>query len=101
MYSLKTAEPYTPGHDRGIWVWGPSRTGKSTWARENFPDAYHKLQNKWFDGYNREKAIILDDLDIDSLGHHLKIWMDVHPCKGENKGQTIALQHEWFIVTSN
>jgi len=31
---LKTCPKYSPGHDRGVWIWGPSRTGKSTWARE-------------------------------------------------------------------
>lgn len=31
----------------------------------------------------------------------LKRWMDVHPVTGETKGGHIALQHDWFIVTSN
>lgn len=91
LYKLKKQEPYTPHHDRGVWIYGPSRTGKSTYARETYPDAYDKLQTKWWDGYHGQKAVILDDLDIDALGHHLKRWMDVHPCTGESKGQTIAL----------
>ena len=98
---LKEAKPYCPNHDRGVWIYGPSRTGKSTYARKNWPDHYDKLQNKWWDGYSGQKAVILDDLDIDSLGHFLKRWMDVHPCNGEAKGKTIPLQHDWFIVTSN
>lgn len=31
--NLKMQEPYCPGHDRGMWIYGPSRTGKSSWAR--------------------------------------------------------------------
>lgn len=93
--------PFAPTHDRGVWVYGPSRTGKSTWARKHYPDAYDKLQNKWWCGYNGEKNVILDDLDTDTLGHYLKRWMDVHPCKAEYKGGSLNCQHEWFIVTSN
>lgn len=83
---LKSQVPYCPNHDRGVWIHGPSRTGKSTYARATYPDAYDKIQNKWFDGYAGQKAIILDDLDTDVLGHHLKRWMDVHACNGEVKG---------------
>ena len=98
---LKTLKPYTPSHDRGVWIYGPSRTGKSTHARDKYSDHFDKQQNKWFDGYTGQKTIILDDLDQDVLGHHLKRWMDVHPCNGECKGSTIPLQHDWFVVTSN
>lgn len=83
--------PYCPNHDRGVWIYGPSRTGKSTYARKEWPQAYDKLQNKWWDGYTGQKAVILDDLDTDTLGHFLKRWMDVHPCNGESKGKTVAL----------
>ncbi len=84
-----------------MWLWGESRTGKSTYAREHYPDAYEKLQTKWWDGYKGQTAVILDDFDTDTLGHHLKRWMDVHPCTGESKGGHIPLKHEWFVVTSN
>jgi hypothetical protein len=86
---------------RGVWYWGPPGVGKSHRARTEYPDAYIKAQNKWWDGYTGEKAVILDDLDTDCLGHYLKIWADKWKCSGEIKGGTVALQHEVFIVTSN
>ena len=89
---------------RGIWLHGPAGCGKSTWARAFATDhggMYEKAQNKWFDGYNGEKCIVLDDLDTNALNHYLKIWADKYACKGEVKGGTVWLNHDYFIVTSN
>lgn len=88
---------------RGYWFFGAPGTGKSHKARELFPEAYMKSQNRWCDGYGGESTIILDDLDQQGtcLGHLLKIWMDKYPCTGETKGGQVNLQHKRFIITSN
>jgi len=88
---------------RGFWYWGPPGTGKSRFARDNNEDAYIKSQNKWWDGYDGQTSVILDDLDKGGicLGHHLKIWSDRYACTGEVKGASVPLQHTKFIVTSN
>lgn len=87
---------------RGTWIYGPPGTGKSRSARADYgDDIYLKAQNKWWDGYTGQQTVILDDMDNDALGHHLKIWTDRYACTGEVKGGTINLQHRKFIVTSN
>jgi hypothetical protein len=60
-----------------------------------------KGQNKWWDGYQGQATVILDDMDTDCLGHLLKIWSDKYSCTGEVKGGTVPLMHTKFIVTSN
>lgn len=89
---------------RGIWMWGPAGCGKSTYARQFGIDNggyYEKAQNKWWDGYDGEPVVILNDLDTHTLNHYLKIWADKFACKGEVKGSTVWLKHKYFIVTSN
>lgn len=86
---------------RGLWYVGPAGTGKTRKAMENNPHAYLKEQNKWWDGYQGQDVVILDDLDTDVLGHYLKKWADVYPCSGEVKNGHVQLIYHTFIVTSN
>lgn len=59
--------------------------------------------NKWWDGYQGQKAVILDDIDDKHyiLAHHLKKWADPWiPFIGESKGGAISPDYDVFIVTS-
>lgn len=86
---------------RGIWLVGPPGTGKTHRVRNCYPMAFVKSQSKWWDGYEGQTVVVLDDLDSDCLGHYLKIWADKWSCNGEIKGGTIPLLHKYFVVTSN
>lgn len=85
----------------GYWYWGKPQSGKSFAARSTFPDAYIKNQNKWWDGYAGEKAVIIDDFDSAQLGHFLKIWADRYAFRAEVKGGTQFIRPEAIVITSN
>jgi len=101
LLKLISSSPYEHPEVRGEWHYGVAGAGKSHTVRTRYPDAYIKSQNKWFDGYQGEEVIILEDLDTSTLSHYLKIWADKWSCKGEAKGYTVKLQHKKFVVTSN
>lgn len=66
-------------------------------------DLYIKAQNKWWDGYQGEEAVLIDDFDKQGvcLAHYLKIWSDKWKCTGEIKGATIPLNFKRLYITSN
>lgn len=87
-----------------IWITGNPKCGKTRMATETYPDAYMKIPNKWWDLYNKNKVVIIDDLEIDQakmLKHHIKRWADRYKVYAEIKGGCVALEHEILIITSN
>lgn len=96
--SLSTLESYS-----GLWYVGPPGSGKSRAARADFPGLYNKLINKWWDGYNEEETVLVDDLSTDHLfmGSFLKNWCDHYPFRAEHKGGSRLIRPKTIVITSN
>lgn len=82
--------------------YGPTGVGKSRLADHLYPNAYRKAHGKWFDGYNGESTIILDDFDSDfmPIGDFLRL-VDRYPYRTEVKGGYLSVVATNFIITSN
>lgn len=84
-----------------FWLWGKPRVGKSLYCHTKWPGAYWKNANKWWDGYNKEKVVVLDDLGSHHLSEFLKRWADNYKITAEVKTSATALVYDTFVVTSN
>lgn len=91
------------------WIWGKTKTGKTLSVKTKYwgKNIYWKdPHNKWWDGYQGEEIVVLDDLDakkaLDYAGEFLKRWCGHEPFLAESKGgNTRYIRPTTFVVTCN
>lgn len=91
-----------------IFNCGPPGTGKTSlakdFAEQLYEHYYMKPLNKWWDGYQGEKVVIIDDVTPEfflQFQNELKLWTDRNAFHAEVKGSTKYINPEWVIITSN
>lgn len=86
---------------KAICIWGSPGVGKTTWARNKYPDAYVKDNSEWWDGYANQETVIWDDFDPDQC--KLKFWLrlcDKLPMSVPIKGGHIKFTSKKIIFTT-
>lgn len=82
-------------------IQGPTGTGKSRHCKEQYPGAYWKQRSNWWDGYEGQETVIIDEfygwLPFDLL---LRI-CDRYPLLVETKGGQVNFTAKNIIITSN
>jgi len=80
---------------------GPTGTGKSKWAMDNYPNAYWKQRSNWWDGYYGQEVVVLDEfygwLPFDLL---LRL-CDRYPLLVETKGGQTQFTAKTIVITTN
>jgi len=85
-----------------IWRWGPTGAGKTYYAYERFgaDEVYMKDGTQWWDGYQQEKCILIDDFDGKWPFRDLLRLLDKYKYQGQIKGGYIPVNSPHIVITS-
>lgn len=100
--SMKKPDPLTCVS--GLWITGATGTGKTHSVVTQHPDRYIKPLNKWWDGYQGEDVVHIDEISPEHsrwIAPYLKKWADKWPFDAEIKGGAKQLRPKLIVVTSN
>lgn len=85
-------------------LWGITGVGKSRICAETFPNAYWVFPQqvgKWWDGYEGEEVVIIDDFYGWFQHNYMLRLLDRYPMKVESKGGVLEFIPKKIFITSN
>lgn len=84
------------------WFWGPSGQNKTRTAFEMYPNAWVSGETlKWWEGYDGENEIIIDDFRKDFCKFHTLLrYLDIYPIVVPNKGGSRRAEYTRVVITS-
>lgn len=107
-YKLIKDKPRNPDNPINVtYIWGEPGTGKSRKMYEMVKGKKYyawECSTKWWDGYDGEEYILIDDFDDKRLGvdfRYMLRLLDRYPMNIEIKGGTTHMRGTNFILTSN
>lgn len=84
-----------------VVLWGPTGTGKSRYATENYPGAYWKPQGDWWDGYEGQETVVIDEF-YGWLSYSIMLrLLDRYPLIVGTKGGHANFAPRTIVITSN
>lgn len=84
-----------------IWLWGKSGVGKTSYVFKKHArdEIYIKDGTPWWDGYNRQEAILIDDFDGRWPFRDFLRLNDRYPYQGQYKGGYIKINSPYIYIT--
>jgi len=82
-----------------IWRWGSTGVGKTKGARDAHSSFYIKDGTMWWNGYEQQEAIIIDDFDGKWPYRDLLRLLDYGPYQGQFKGGYVKVNSPYIYIT--
>lgn len=82
-----------------FWLWGTSGVGKTYTATHNHSTYYIKDGTMWWDNYDQEEAIIIDDFDGKWPFRDLLRLLDHNKYQGQYKGGYVKINSPYIYIT--
>lgn len=82
-----------------VWLWGKAGVGKTRRAIESHASCYIKDGTQWWNGYNQEEAIVIDDFDFRWPYRDLLRLLDRYKYQGQTKGGYVKINSPYIYIT--
>lgn len=82
-----------------FWRWGLAGTGKTRFPVEKHPSHYIKDNTIWWDRYDQQEAIIIDDFDNTIPYRVLLRLIDRYEYLGQTKGSYVHINSPYIYIT--